>query len=131
MPKKGDLYEVILSETHISWGEHRHTDSREAIRREHFIPIPRAEAKRIGIYNRDRGQGIGKNEFYATSTDGIYNGIVKVSGSSSSGDPYAKNISESGNLKGFHEWFCSANIKPGTRIRVEWLSPTEILFTKI
>lgn len=131
MPKTGDSYEAILSETHISWGEVRRTDTRRPIAGENFIPIPISEARRIGIFDKKSGEGIGNNEFNATSADGFYQGVVKVSGYSPSDPIYAKNIAESGNLKGFSDWFEKAEFYPGTRVKVEWVSDTEILFTKL
>ncbi|WP_461202538.1 hypothetical protein [Enterococcus sp. N342-3-1-2] len=132
MPNRGDSFIVELTRTHVSWGEHRNTNSRGRVAGECYIPIPQKYAIRYRIYNvNNDGNGIGKNEFMATSSDGFYNGIVKVSGNSKSGSIFAKNISESGNLKGFSEWFSTANIKEGSKIKVEWLSETVILFTKI
>lgn len=131
MPKKGDLFEVTLKETHVAWGEYRHTNTRDLISGETYIPIPRSVATDLEIFNRDRGEGIGHNEYYAKSLDGYYEGIVKMSGNQRSGDPYAKNIAESGNLKGFNEWFNNAGITVGTRLRIEWISSTELLFTKL
>lgn len=131
MPKKGDSFEVTLRETHVAWGEHRHTSSRNLIRGEAYIPIPRNVAMELNIYNRDRGEGIGHNEYFAKSFDGNYEGIVKMSGNQRRGDPHAKNIAESGNLKGFNEWFNNAGITIGTRLRIEWISSTEILFTQL
>lgn len=129
LPKKGDYFEVQLKATHISWGEHRHTFSRDHIPGENYIPIPRKDAIRIGIFNSQKEQGLGKNEFNAKSSDGYYSGVIKVSGNSYKGDYYAKNIAESGNLKGFSEWFHHANVSTETKLRIEWISETDILFT--
>ncbi|MDT2757990.1 hypothetical protein P7G51_11415 [Enterococcus asini] len=129
MPNAGDYYEIELKNTHLNWGTYRKTASRERITGEHFIPVPRAESKRLGIYNKIKGTGVGNNEFYARSADGYYSGMVKISGNNEQGDSHGKNIAESGNLKGFHDWFVAMNMKVGTRIRVEWISSTEILFT--
>ena len=131
MPENGDYFEVTLRETHLRWGEYRSSDSRVRIAGEGFIPIPANDARRIGIYNSHNGEGIGYNEFYAKSEDERYCGVIKTSGNSSAGSIYAKNISGSGDLKAFHNWFRDANIHPGTRIRIEWTSTTEVTFKVI
>lgn len=42
-----------------------------------------------------------------------------------------KNLSGQGNLKAFNDWFNHMGVTVGTSIIVEWISPTEILFTII
>lgn len=132
MAQSGDYFSVTLKTTHIGWGTHRYTDSRPLITGECYIPIPIQFARQFGIYNSNytRGQDIiGQNIFNARSADGLFNGIVKTSGNSRSGDIYAKNLSGQGNLKAFNDWFNAMNVTVGTVIRIEWTSPTEVLLT--
>ena len=42
-----------------------------------------------------------------------------------------KSLSGKGNLRAFNYWFNQMNVTIGTRIKVEWTSPTDILFTII
>ena len=56
---------------------------------------------------------------------------MKASGASQRGDSYAKNLSGQGNLRAFSDWFNQMNVTVGTKIKVEWTSPTDILFTII
>lgn len=136
MPNRGDQFTVTLGSTNIEWGTYRYTNSRPHITGECYIPIPSSHAHQYGIYNsnhtRARGQDIlGINVFNAQSADGYFNGIVKTSGSSQAGNIYAKNLSGQGNLKAFNDWFNHMGVTVGTSIIVEWISPTEILFTII
>ena len=134
MPKQGDQFIVELKETHIGWGTYRYTNSRPQIEGECYIPIPSLDAHRYGIYNSIHTQGIdilGQNIFNAKSTDDYFDGVVKASGNSQAGDHYAKNLSGRGNLRAFNYWFNQMNVTIGTRIKVEWTSPTDILFTII
>lgn len=131
MPKAGDSFVIVLKDTHMSWGTHRYTTTRDKIVGESYIPIPRAEAIKYGIYNSNKGKGLGINQFKARSADGQYKGIIKSGGSSRAGDIYAKNFSESGNLKGFSKWFDRASISVGDHIEVKWISSTDVLLTKI
>lgn len=134
MPNRGDQFTVTLGSTNIEWGTYRYTDSRPHITGECYIPIPSSHAHQYGIYNSNHTGGrdiLGKNVFNAQSADGYFNGIVKTSGSSQAGNIYAKNLSGKGNLKAFNDWFNHMGVTVGTSIIVEWISPTEILFTII
>ncbi|HFI0025760.1 TPA: hypothetical protein ACGOVU_001349 [Streptococcus suis] len=134
MPNRGDQFTVKLGSTNIGWGTYRHTNSRPQITGECYIPIPSSQAHQYGIYNSNHTQGrdiLGVNIFNAQSADGYFNGIVKTSGSSQAGNIYAKNLSGQGNLKAFNDWFNHMGVTVGTSIIIEWISPTEILFTII
>ncbi|MGT2911628.1 hypothetical protein ACVR1I_07975 [Streptococcus cameli] len=134
MPHQGNQFTISLKSTHIGWGVHRYTDSRPLITGECYIPIPSKYAHQFGIYNSNQTQGqdiLGQNIFKAQSTDGHFQGIVKASGNNKANDPYAKNLSGLGNLKAFNDWFNKMGVTVGTQIKVEWTSPTDILFTII
>ena len=73
MAQTGDTYIVKLKQSHLNWGEHRYTQSREPILGEGYIPIPREHAVRYNIFNSNNPQiGFGFNKFYATSNDGFF-----------------------------------------------------------
>ena len=132
MPKQGDQFTVELKETNIEWGTYRNTNSRHQITGECYIPIPSSAAHQFGIYNSNHTQGrdiLGQNIFNAKSTDGYFDGVVKASGNSQGGDPYAKNLSGQGNLKAFNDWFNQMNVTVGTKIKVEWISSNDMIFT--
>lgn len=133
MANVGNSFIVTLEENHLNWGIKRYTNSRPTILGETYIPIPSQSSKAFNIFNSNKlGKGndeLGINLFEARSSDGIYQGIVKSQGANKAGSPYAKQFSEVGNLKGFNHWFSSTNVQPGTKIKVEWTSPTEIIFT--
>ncbi|WP_161978629.1 hypothetical protein [Streptococcus sp. S784/96/1] len=134
MPSQGDQFIITLSSTHIGWGTYRYTNSRPLITGECYIPIPSQYAHQFKIYNSNHTQGqdiLGQNIFNAQSADGYFRGIVKTSGNNRAGDPYAKNLSGQGDLKAFNDWFNQMHVTVGTRIRVEWISTTDILLTII
>lgn len=132
MPKQGDQFIVELKKTNIDWGTYRNINSRPQITRECYIPIPSKAAHQYGIFNSKHTQGkdvLGQNIFNARSTDGYFVGIVKSSGNSRGGDLYAKNLSGHRNLRAFNDWFNQMNVTVGTRIKVEWTSPDDIILT--
>ncbi|KRL37232.1 NgoFVII family restriction endonuclease [Liquorilactobacillus uvarum] len=132
MPKKGDYFIVSLTKSNLSWGTNRHTDSRDKIDGEAYISIPREKAVQFEIYNSNKGkEGIGYNEFNATSDDGLLKVTVKVAGSTKANDVYAKNLQTSGDLKKLGVWFNQINAAVGDRIEVHWISSTDIILTKI
>lgn len=132
MPKQGDQFIVELKETNIEWGTYRNTNSRPQITGECYIPIPSSAAHQFGIYNSNHTQGrdiLGQNIFNARSADEFFSGTVKTSGASQGGSHYAKNLSGKGNLKAFNDWFNQMNVTVGTKIKVEWISSNDIIFT--
>lgn len=132
MPKAGDNFTVTLSHTHVDWGNiTRRTATRDRIHGENYIPIPSLVAKKYDIFNSHAGSGLGVNEFNATSADGNYKGIVKTSGNNTAGSKYAKNLHEKSNLKGFGAWFSIMGVTIGTKIKVEWISTTDLVMTII
>jgi len=97
MPKKYDEYIVALGETHLSWGTHRYTTTREVIYQEGYLKIPKAKAKEFDIYMSNKKDA---NIIYNFSTnDGFYtNEKLKAAGCSTAGDIYAKNFHGNGLL---------------------------------
>ena len=41
MPKSGDQYKVSIKMSHLDWGRHRYTHTRERIEGEGYIKIPK------------------------------------------------------------------------------------------
>lgn len=130
MPEIGNSYIVTLKETYIMWGEYRHTDSRERIINEMYLPIPADKAREFNIYNSNR---TGANTEYdvITSDNFLINGKLKAQGSSTAGSEYAKNLSGSGNLRLLAPWMNHIEAKVGDKIKIEWISSTKIKLTKL
>lgn len=132
MADKGDSFTVKLQNTHLKWGEHRNTDSRDIIVGEGYIPIPASQARRFNIYNSNHTKtGLGYNEFKATSIDGFFKGTLKSSGNSKAGDIYAKNLHGKGKLKALGNWFDHMNFIPGDKVKVTWVSSIDIILEKV
>lgn len=126
MPKKGDSFTIILKKTHLEWGTHRKTNSRKMMSNESYIPIPVSDAKRIGIYNSNYATGLGNNEFNVVSKTRKKLFEVKTTGSKEQGDIYAKNIQGNGDLSLINSWLISQNAKIGDKVKVTWVSSTDI-----
>lgn len=132
MPKKGDNYTFIVKETYIDWGDNpRKTNTREKIAGEVYLPVPASKAREFEIYNEKKTGAI--TEYDVATSDGFeIHGKLKAQGTNSGGvGEYAKNLSGLGNLKLLGPWVTHMKIKVGDEIKVEWVSPTEILLTKI
>lgn len=128
MAQTGDTYIVKLKQSHLNWGEHRYTQSREPILGEGYIPIPREHAVRYNIFNSNNPQiGFGFNKFYATSNDGfLQNVILLAQGSSEAGDIYAKQFSVEGDLAIIGSWYSFRNATTENSVIVTWKDPTHI-----
>lgn len=132
MPHAGDSFIVELSDTHLDWGNYRHTHSRNRIVGEAYIPIPSEYARMFKIYNSNYGSsGLGVNEFNAWTVSGDYLGVVKTSGSKKAGDVYAKNLHGSGDLKSLGNWFYRVSMRPGDKVKVKWTTPKDIILEKL
>ncbi len=128
MPKAGDQFTVELKPSHVDWGKHRYTDTRDLIDGEGYIPIPLAKAREIGIYNSNYPRtGLGYNLFNCTSADGYFKGVLKAAGSKEAGDIYAKQFEGNGDLKALGRWFGKCGAKVGDHVKVLWTSPTSII----
>lgn len=133
MAKSGDQFIVTLGKTHLGWGTHRYKESRTIIREEGYLPIPASVAKKIGLYNSNHSEtGLGFNEFeFSTSDKFITNKKLKSSGASKGGDIYAKNFHGSGELKLLGSWFNHIGATEDDKIKIEFISPTELILSKI
>ena len=130
MPKKGDEYTVALGKTHLGWGTHRYTATREVIYEEGYLKIPRDVAKDLEIYMSNKKDA---NIIYNFSTsDCFYNNEkLKASGCSTKGDIYAKNLAGDGDLKLLGKWFTHIKAKVGDEIKISFTSPTDIILSKV
>lgn len=129
MAKAGDYYTITLKKSHLDWGTHRYTGTREEIPGEGYIPIPKSVARQFDIFNSNATNGkdeLGKNIFYCTSADGLVHGYLKAQGCSGKGDIYAKQFSFEGDLKELGFWFTDIGAVEGTVVKVSWSSSTEI-----
>ena len=90
-------YAVLLKLSHIDWGRHRYTETRERIAGEGYVKIPRAYAVEHNIL---------LGTFYeATFSDGFPGFTIRAAGNSGAGDPYAKQFQGAGDLKAFGRWY--------------------------
>ncbi len=130
MPNTGNCFIATLKKTHLGWGTHRKTNSRPKIEEECYLPIPSNYALRFQITNLHYE---GRSNVYKFSTsDKFYeNQELKASGNKKKGDIYAKNFHGNGDLKLLGAWFKHINAQIGDEIKVEFVSPIEILLTKI
>lgn len=136
MPNAGDCFQVQLSNTHISWGTHRYTDSRDSIQCEVYLPIPAKYARSYDIYNSNHDDatalGINLYKFKAFSDkEEVISGVLKSQGCVTKGDVHAKNLSGHGNLKLLSPWIHAAGITVGDTVEVLFTSPTSIELRKL
>ncbi|EKN69290.1 hypothetical protein BABA_10521 [Neobacillus bataviensis LMG 21833] len=130
MPNAGDFFITTLQKSHLEWGTHRYTGTRDIIYGEGYLQIPRKDAKAIGIYNSNHSSGL--NTFNCNSADGFLSNVpLKASGSMAAGDVYAKQFQGSGNLQLLGGWFHHVGAKKGDRVKVTWTSPTDIEIEKL
>ena len=134
MAKTGDHYTVTLREAHLKWGTHRYTHTRERIYGEGYLLIPIKYARKYNIYNSNKTGGkdvLGVNVFNCISNDGLFNAQLKAQGCNSAGEIYAKQFSANDNLKALGAWFSSIGAKVGDKIRVSWISSTDIVIERL
>lgn len=134
MANTGDSYIVELKRPHLEWGEYRYTDSRGIIYGEGYIKIPSRESHRLNLLNNNGTNGrdvLGENLFNCKSADETFSCVLRAQGSSKSGDPYAKQFAGDNNLKALGEWYYKEGAQEGDRVKVSWISPTDIIIELI
>lgn len=129
MPNTGDYFITTLKQAHLQWGSHRHTNSRGIIYGEGYLQIPASIARRLNITNSNSANN---NVYLCSSTDGFLNNVnLKATGCSHAGSIHAKQFHGSGNLQLLGRWFSHINAQIGDQVRIDFISPTNILLTKI
>ena len=120
MPKKNNSYIVELKEPHLKdWGTHRYTNTREKRDNESYIPIPKYKAKEYNILNSNQSKEntVYKAKFKNTNIEVE----VLASGSSTSGDIYAKQFHGKGNLKALTPGYNVLGVKVGDKIKITFI----------
>ncbi|HAR85581.1 MAG TPA: hypothetical protein DCR69_07595 [Clostridium sp.] len=125
----GNYYTIQLGPSHLGWGNHRYTNTRDIIYGEGYIPLPKRYARSFNIYNSNNPiTGLSYNLFRASSVDGFLNNVpLLAQGCSTAGDVYAKQFSVQGDLTMIGAWYASQNVTTNNSVRVTWTSPTDIL----
>lgn len=127
MPVAGNKYVVEIKPSHIDWGEYRNPTNREPIKGESYVKIPSQYARAYDIKRGDK--------FLAHFSNGYPSMEIKASGNGpyQNGVQYAKQFEGIGigACKAFTPWYqlCGANV--GDSILVEFISSTEVVFTKL
>lgn len=129
MPNTGDKFITTLLQAHLEWGEYRHTGSRGVVYGEGYLQIPSEHAYAFEITN-DKGTTRSQVYNFNTSDGFITRGSLKASGNQSKPD-YAKQFHGNGDLKLLGDWYSHLGAQVGDRIEIEFISPTEILLTKL
>lgn len=128
MPKAGDFYIVELKNAHLKWGEYhpsRHSPTRGTVYGEGYIKIPASKAYSFGIYNSNNPFGA-NTLYHCTSFDGHYEGVLLAQGNQADYN-YAKQFSESGNLKGIGDWYYLVDADEGDFVKVKFISSSDII----
>ena len=120
MPQAGDTFVVTIKPSHLKWGIHRYTNTREPIYGEGYIKIPRQYARKYNIFNSNHPTA--NTEYYCNAVNGNFSGVLLAQGCSKAGDIYAKQFAESGSLKGIGNWYKSVGAQIGGHIRVTFTS---------
>jgi len=129
MPRNGDRFITTLKKAHLEWGSHRHTLTRGIVYGEGYLQIPSHIARSLNITNSNSSNN---NEYSCNTSDGfLSNVLLKSTGCSSGGSIYAKQFQGRKNLKLLGTWFNHINAQIRDEVQIDFISPTEILLTKI
>jgi len=129
MPNTGDSFTTTLKQAHLEWGSHRHTNSRGIIYGEGYLQIPAQIARNLNITNSN---STNNNVYLCSSNDNFLTNVnLKATSCSHAGSIYAKQFHGSGNLKLLGDWFHHINAQIGDQIRIDFISPNQILLIKI
>jgi hypothetical protein len=129
MPKAGDSFVTTLKQAHLEWGKHRHTTTRGVVIGEGYLQIPADVAYDLEITNNSCTLRSAEYDF-STSDGFIVNDKLLASGNQFK-EEYAKQFQGSGDLKLLGDWYNHLNAQIGDQIEIKFISPTEILLTKI
>jgi hypothetical protein len=129
MPDTGNSFITTLKQAHLEWGNHRHKLSRGIVYGEGYLQIPAYIARNLNITNSNSPNN---NVYTCNSSDGFLSDVeLKSTGCSHAGSIYAKQFHGLGNLKLLGDWFNHIGAQIGDQIQIDFISPTEILLTKI
>lgn len=129
MPNTGDTFTTTLKQAHLEWGNHRHTSSRGIVYGEGYLQIPAVIARNLNITNSNSQNN---NIYKCSSSDGFLSNVqLKSTGCSRAGSIHAKQFHGLKHLKLLGSWYTHINAQIGDQIRIDFISPTEILITKI
>ncbi|MFZ2284154.1 MAG: hypothetical protein WAV86_09780 [Lutibacter sp.] len=129
MPNTGDLFITTLLQAHLEWGEHRHTNSRGIIIGEGYLQIPADVAYEYEITNNN--SIIRSAEYDFSTSDGYITGEKLLAAGNQHIPEFAKQFQGSGNLKLLGNWFNHIDAHIGDQIEIRFISPTEILLTRL
>lgn len=129
MPKTGDSFITTLKQAHLEWGEFRHTNSRGIRIGEGYLQIPSDDAYNFEITNNSSPVRSAEYDF-STSDSFIVNNKLLASGNQNKAE-FAKQFHGSKNLQLLGDWYNFIDAQIGDQIEIKFISPTEILLTKI
>lgn len=133
MAKHGDNFTYTIIGAYSDWGRIRHTETRDPIALEGYIPISAEKARELNIRNR-HGAGEqdvwGLNLFHCESADGLFRETLLAQGNQHNRN-YAKQFSVRGDLKALGRWYQEIGAQEGDRILVRWESETDIVIEKL
>ena len=119
----GAEYTVEIMQSHLDWGRHRYTNTRDRIPGEGYVKIPRDIAVK---YNIRLG-----NCYTASFSDGFPAFHIRAAGNTRAGDPYAKQFQGDGDLKAFGRWYEYVGAEVGDEVRVTFINNNTIRFELI
>ena len=129
MTQRIGSFTVTVQKAHLEWGVHRYTNSRGVVYGEGYILIPASCARKYNLLNLNGTNGediFGDNIFYCHSADGTFSGMLRSQGCHEAGDKYAKQFAGDKNLKAVGDWYYSQGVQIGDRVKVTWVSDTEV-----
>ncbi|MUP38142.1 MULTISPECIES: hypothetical protein [Labilibaculum] len=129
MPNTNDHFITTLKRAHLEWGSHRHTSTRGIIYGEGYLQISARNARNLNITNSN---STNNNIYNCNSSEGfLVNVQLKSTGSSRAGAIHAKQFSGRRNLRLLGNWFTHVGARIGDRVEIRFISPTDILLTKL
>lgn len=129
MPTTGDSFTTILQQAHLEWGSHRHTDSRGIVYGEGYLQIPSDIAYDLEITNNK--SNIRSAEYDFSTSDGFISNSKLLASGNQNREEFAKQFQGSGDLKLLGDWYHHINAQIGDQVQIDFISPTEILLTKL
>lgn len=129
MPNTGDKFVTTLKKAHLEWGSHRHTNSRCISYGEGYLHIPADYAYTFEITN-DKSSARPQTYDFKTADGFIQDGRLKASGNQYQ-EKYAKQFHGEGDLQILGDWFKHLGLTEGDQVEIRFVSPSEILLTKI